>query len=202
MMLRLPSAFGLAVMLAASVLNATSSAPSTSVMVSTPVSVSTSGLASSVTVPMSSPAIMAASLTGVTVPVTPPVELFTPSVMVYSKEISPLKSGAGVKISWPLLKVTEPLLIATVPPSAMAWPLMEVIVRRSPSASVSLPSTLMVTVPSSSTLNWSLPGRGAAFTTLLSVPLGEVLPTGSVRVASTVIGPLTGRSVVGMVKVT
>ncbi|MNJ39952.1 hypothetical protein D3C77_348340 [compost metagenome] len=78
---------------------------------------------------------------------------------------------------------------------------MAVMLRRSPSRSESLPSTLMVTVPSSSTVNWSSPGTGAAFTTLLSVPLGEVLPAGSVRVASTVMAPLSGRSVVGIVRV-
>ncbi|MNJ61973.1 hypothetical protein D3C76_1323620 [compost metagenome] len=73
--------------------------------------------------------------------------------MVYSKEMLPLKSGAGVKTSWPLLRVTVPLSMATEPPSAMVWPLMALMVRRSPSTSVSLPVTLMVTVPSSATLN-------------------------------------------------
>ena len=199
-MLRLPRASGLAVPLPAR--NLASSAPSTSVTLRVPVSVRIGLVSSSTTPPVSVPVMTAASLTGVTVPVTPPVALFRPSVMVYSNAMLPLKSGAGVKISWPLLRVTEPLLIATVPPSAMVWPLMAVMVRRSPSTSVSLPSTLMVTVPSSATVNWSSPGRGAAFTTLLSVPLGEVLPTGSVREASTVMGPLTGRSVVGMVRVT
>ncbi|MOA33037.1 hypothetical protein D3C78_1542960 [compost metagenome] len=61
-----------------------------------------------------------ASLTGETDPVTSAVVLCRPSVTVYSKEILPLKSGAGVNTSWPLLRVTVPLLMATEPPSAMA----------------------------------------------------------------------------------
>ncbi|MNO95769.1 hypothetical protein D3C76_874190 [compost metagenome] len=117
-MARLPSAPALGVPLPAR--NLASSAPSRSVTLRVPVSVSSGVLSSSITPPLSLPAMMAASLTGVTVPVTPPVALCKPSVTVYSNEILPLKSGDGVKTSWPLVRVTEPLPIATEPPSAMA----------------------------------------------------------------------------------